>query len=442
MSERVPPHNLRAERALLGELLSSRNAREISLPLVAISDFYQDSYGLIFDAIRCLYNQGEVIDVATVSDVLMRQNCLEFVGGVTELHHIRNDSLCTDGRSHAQIIIDHARMRDIIKICTGGTQGAYDCPDDVSTLIEHLIAEFEGLELPLGKLPDGLWTVEDFMARSKEERPQWVIRGLLREGWRVCVVAVEGFGKTVLLHQLALCAARGIHPFIPDCEIPSVTTLLVDCENPEDRLDDGFEYIMPRLDQLKPVIPGTAYLWSQPGGIDLRTRADRSALEAIIAYVHPKIVCAGPVYKTFLPQKGDDHATVAREVQAVWDNLRTRYKFALVLEAHASKGSGGVRNMDMEGSAYWLRWSEFGLKCLRDDQLNRADQNVYYKVDRFRLDRIRDHGWPSGLERAISGMPWGAKWADDKWREYIADDLADVVPPPPPLLPESEDDPF
>lgn len=442
MSDRIPPHNLIAERSLLGELFRSQHAREVSLELVSSTDFYRDAHGMIFDAIRRLYDNGEPVSVATVGDALLREKSLEFVGGMPELIHIYNDtSGSSDGQRHARIIVDHARMRDVIRICASAALAAYALPDDVMALIEHLQAEVDALELPLGKLPEGLWTVEDFMNRPRDKESEWVIRGLLRDDWRVVIVAVEGFGKTMLLQQLALCAARGVHPFVPNVDCPVMTTLLVDCENPKSRLDDGFDYIMPRLDLTKPAIPNKAYLWSQPGGIDLLTRHDRSELEAVIAHVQPQVVCAGPVYKTFESPAGDNYEQVAKKVMRVWDSLRTRYKFALVLEAHASKGSGGVRSMDPEGSALWLRWSEFGLKFLRDETLNHGDENIYYKVGKFRLDRIRNHGWPSGVERAEYGMPWGARWADSKWQEYIRDDFAEVQPPEPELQ-ELDDDPF
>lgn len=425
---------------MLGALLLSHDARDNGIQLVSGADFYTPAHRFIFEAIAELHATGQAVDTITVGERLRRDDILEFCGGQSNLNSLRSDAPGYNYPWYAQIIAEHSSMRQLIHLCTSVADEAYTCPDDIADLIDRLQAETKGITGPIGKLPDGFWDIEDFRARPKEERPQWIVRGLLRELWRIVLVAEEGFGKTVLLHQISLCASRGVHPFVPKVRFEPVTTLLVDCENPEDRLDDGFEYIAAGFDPSTPALRGTAFMWTQPGGINLRTRADLASLEAIIAHIRPQIVCAGPVYKTFLSKPGESYEQVAREVQSKWDSLRTRYKFALVLEAHASKGSGGVRSMDPEGSALWLRWSEFGLKFLRNFERNGPNEDRHYDVKRFRRDRIRQHGWPSGLERSTNGMPWAARWDNADWQQYIRDDVENVAQPEPPAFTYVEDD--
>ncbi|MBK9178745.1 MAG: site-specific DNA-methyltransferase [Acidimicrobiales bacterium] len=93
------------------------------------------------------------------------------------------------------------------------------------------------------------------------------------------------------------------------------------------------------------------------------------------------------------------------EVQHVLDDLRTRYRFALLVEHHAPKRQAGVRELAPYGSSLWLRWPELGLKLIPTDDTNRV-----MDVGRWRGDR-RQSGWPARLERGTP-WPWVGVWPD------------------------------
>ena len=71
--------------------------------------------------------------------------------------------------------------------------------------------------------------------------------------------------------------------------------------------------------------------WRRPGGVDLRKRADRLAFEDVLRRRRPRLVCLGPVYKSYQRRGSESDEQVATEVQQVLDDLRTRFRFALVL---------------------------------------------------------------------------------------------------------------
>ena len=215
-------------------------------------------------------------------------------------------------------------------------------------------------------------------------------------------MAPEGVGKSELARQVVTCAAYGLHPFTVD-PIPAVPALLVDLENPR-------ELVRRRLGTLAETAHRAAKgdrepltLWHRPGGIDLRRRSDRVAFEDVLRRRRPKLVAFGPVYKSYTRTGRESDEQVAAEVQAILDDLRTRYSFALILEHHAPGASGGVRDLRPFGSSLWLRWPEYGIKLTPD-----RERPGSLTVGRWRGDRS-EAAWPDRLDRSDL-WPWCGWW--------------------------------
>ena len=115
------------------------------------------------------------------------------------------------------------------------------------------------------------------------------------------------------------------------------------------------------------------------------------------------------------------------EVTGILDDLRTKYRFGLLLEAHAPKAQGGVRELSPIGSSVWLRWPDLGFKLLpikgRPLDLERGS---------FRGDRMQ-HGWPPEFARG-KVLPWEGRWPNAR---------ADIPPrPEPPAGTFGDEEPF
>ena len=78
---KAPPQSLEAEAAVLGAMLSSREAVSISLQWLKPDHFYKTGHQKIFSAMLKLFNDNEQIDTISVSDILKKQKALESVGG-------------------------------------------------------------------------------------------------------------------------------------------------------------------------------------------------------------------------------------------------------------------------------------------------------------------------------------------------------------------------
>src|SRR5689334_16391272 len=79
---RVPPHDLNAERAVLGGILLENEALDIvsELPLRSV-DFYKDAHALIFESMMELFGEGQPVDTITLRERLSTAGKLQRTGG-------------------------------------------------------------------------------------------------------------------------------------------------------------------------------------------------------------------------------------------------------------------------------------------------------------------------------------------------------------------------
>ncbi len=78
---RVPPHNLDAERSVLGGILLDNGSINDLLEVLKPEDFYREAHRKIYEAMCALYAKSEPIDRVTLKDILKAQGALEAIGG-------------------------------------------------------------------------------------------------------------------------------------------------------------------------------------------------------------------------------------------------------------------------------------------------------------------------------------------------------------------------
>ncbi len=218
---RVPPHNLDAERALLGALLLSRDAVAAAAEVVPGADvFYRPAHAHVYEAITTLTAKGEVADPITVADELRRRDLLDAAGGTAALVELQADAPGTANAAHyGRIVRDHALLRRLIGAAGNISETAYGLPEDVRKAVDEAeslvfdIARHEG-EGTTARLTDllseTLTRIEDLHDRGSE------ITGTptgfydldemtagLQPGALVVVGARPAMGKTALALSIA-----------------------------------------------------------------------------------------------------------------------------------------------------------------------------------------------------------------------------------------------
>jgi len=131
---KIPPHDINAEQAYLSVIFQKPNTiRETTE--IGMDDFYRSSHNLIFQAMVSLYEDGEEIDLITVSKHLKSYDVLEKVGGQDYLYEIAfMDATPAMVSGYAKIIKECSTKRHIINSCQSIIQSAYQDLSDPESL--------------------------------------------------------------------------------------------------------------------------------------------------------------------------------------------------------------------------------------------------------------------------------------------------------------------
>ena len=81
VAERTLPHNLEAERSVLGAILLHNDAFNLAAEVIDAGDFFRDAHRRIFDKMVKLSERGDAIDLVTLKEELGRSSELDEVGG-------------------------------------------------------------------------------------------------------------------------------------------------------------------------------------------------------------------------------------------------------------------------------------------------------------------------------------------------------------------------
>jgi replicative DNA helicase len=135
---RVPPHNLEAERSLLGAMLLRTDAVAAAVEIVNADDFFKPAHANVFDAVTNLYSQGAPIDAVTVAEELRRASLLDSVGGLPFLYDVQASTPAISNAGHyARIVEENALLRNLISVAGEIAEIGYGLPDDVAKAIDH-----------------------------------------------------------------------------------------------------------------------------------------------------------------------------------------------------------------------------------------------------------------------------------------------------------------
>jgi replicative DNA helicase len=136
---RIPPHNLDAERAVLGAvLLEGREALPRVIEVLHPSDFYTEAHRAIYETMLRLFDRGEPVDLITLQEELRRSDQLDFAGGPAALALlVEQGSVAAYLNAYTGIVRDMAVLRELIQTSTQIITSAFDAKEDVQSLVDE-----------------------------------------------------------------------------------------------------------------------------------------------------------------------------------------------------------------------------------------------------------------------------------------------------------------
>lgn len=136
--KRVPPHSIEAEQSVVGAMLMDRDAITTASEIVSGADFYQTAYGVIFDSVVELFNEGKPVDLITLQNRLKEKDVPE---EISSLEFVRDlvaaVPTSANVKYYADIVAEKALLRRMIKMNEEIANACYLAKEPVEAIMER-----------------------------------------------------------------------------------------------------------------------------------------------------------------------------------------------------------------------------------------------------------------------------------------------------------------
>ena len=162
---KVPPHDLEAEQAIIGSMLTDRDAVISAIEILKEEDFYREDNKAIYTAILNLYNRAEPIDIITVKSELESMGKFEQVGGLEYLAELPEKVPTTaNAMKYIKIVEEKSTLRNLIKTANEIIELGYSPTEDVEDIMEG--AEKKIFNIMQEKNQKGYAPIKDVLVES------------------------------------------------------------------------------------------------------------------------------------------------------------------------------------------------------------------------------------------------------------------------------------
>lgn len=135
---RALPSAVHSERQIIGSALVAPQTIDVAAEIIGADDFYAESHATIWRAIVSLWSEGQAVDQITVRTHLHTAGRLSSVGGDDYLLGLTDVFPHVEHvETHARIVRDKARLRNLAHACQEVLARTYANPDDVAVFLDE-----------------------------------------------------------------------------------------------------------------------------------------------------------------------------------------------------------------------------------------------------------------------------------------------------------------
>lgn len=162
---KVPPHDIEAEQATIGSMLTDKDAVISAVEVLKDEDFYREDNKAIYTAMINLYNRAEPVDIITVRAELESMGMVEKVGGLEYLTQLPEKVPTTaNAERYINIVKEKSALRRLIKTANEIIDAGYDPTEDVDEIMED--AEKKIFNVIQNKSQKGYTPIKDALVDS------------------------------------------------------------------------------------------------------------------------------------------------------------------------------------------------------------------------------------------------------------------------------------
>ena len=221
---KVPPHDIEAEQAVIGSMLTDSDAVTSAIEVLKSEDFYREDNKEIYEAILNLYNRSEPIDIITVKAELESMGKFEKVGGLEYLAELPDKVPTTaNAMKYIKIVEEKSTLRRLIKTANEIIELGYSPTEEVDDIMEG--AEKKIFNIMQEKNQKGYSPLKDVLVESftkleelynRKQHITGVPSGFIELDYRtagfhgsdlVLIAARPAMGKTAFALNIATYAA-------------------------------------------------------------------------------------------------------------------------------------------------------------------------------------------------------------------------------------------
>ena len=159
---RIPPHDIEAEQAIIGSMLTDKDAVIAAVEVLQEQDFYREDNKIIYSAILNLYNRAEPIDIITLKSELKSMGQFEAVGGLEYIVQLPDKVPTTSNvEQYIKIVEEKSMLRALIKTADELITLGYDPTQEVEQVID--IAEKKIFQVMQKKNQKGYSSIKDIL---------------------------------------------------------------------------------------------------------------------------------------------------------------------------------------------------------------------------------------------------------------------------------------
>ena len=166
-ADRTLPHNLEAERSVLGAILIQNDSYNVAVELLRPEDFYRDAHRRIFERIISLAERRMAVDFVTLKDELGRAGELDTVGGPAYVASLVDGvPKATNVEYYAKIVKEKSVLRSLISAANTILLDAYHADQEAAEILDR--AENSIFQIAEGGIRRGFVSLEELAQESVE----------------------------------------------------------------------------------------------------------------------------------------------------------------------------------------------------------------------------------------------------------------------------------
>ena len=165
---KIPPNDVEAEQAVIGSMLTDREAVSSAVEVLKPEDFYREDNRTIYTAIMNLYNRSEPIDIITLKSELSGMGKLDAVGGLEYIAELPEKVPTTSNvEQYIKIVEEKSILRNLIKTANDIINLGYDPTQEVEAIIDN--SEKKIFEVMQRKNQKGYSSIKDILVDTFTE---------------------------------------------------------------------------------------------------------------------------------------------------------------------------------------------------------------------------------------------------------------------------------